>query len=788
MISKLVVLLRIAFANLFGSFLNFFVGAVLFFGAALLVVGGALFGTLDRSLSKSVVGSVTGHLQIYSARSKEKLEVYGKFDGSDSNLAPIENFGELKARLLKVGNVKTVVPEGTSGAMLGSGNTIDLTLEKLRSLYRAQKEGKGLSADEFKTQSDSLKDHVKNMVTLLAKDMEKVTELGTKDAIEPEDRDALAKATDPQFWATFDDDPYQHLELLENKLAPQVADADLLFIRYLGTDLDAYQATFDRLQVVEGERVPRGRRGILLPRFFYEEYMKLKNARRLDKIRDAREAGRRLSDESDKELQRFLKENISQTREIVLQLDGIKTRAAIGKLNALLKKNETELAPLLSELFKTTDENFDERYKFFYAELAPMLSLYRVRVGDTMTMRSFSRSGSLEATAVKVYGIFEFNGLEKSPLAGAAALIDMVSFRELYGFLTSDKAAELKAMKEQTKAKAIDRASAEADLFGGEDSVAVVELQATKIDDTAKATGQRESAAEKAGRVYSQEEIDNGVVMHAAIMLKDGSPYAIQQTQAELEKLFGADKKPPDAKVTDAAKGLLDDEKLPFLLAQAARPVIEGEQQRVADHAGGANDAQLIALKEAMQGERARLDPSIYATLDALVNQARPEVWVVTWNTAAGALGQFIDVFRLILAGMVVAFALVALIVVTIGVTIATLQRTATIGTLRAIGAHREFVVSMVVVETMVLALVFGTAGALAGAGLVGYLHSTGIPAFRDELYFFFSGPSLKPDLDVADLVFSVVTTIGVSVLAVLVPIFLAIRVAPVTAMQSSEG
>ncbi|MBK7860073.1 MAG: FtsX-like permease family protein [Archangiaceae bacterium] len=789
MISKLVVLLRIAFANLFGSFLNFFVGAVLFFGAALLVVGGALFGTLDRSLSKSVVGSITGHLQIYSARSKEKLEVYGKFDGSDPNLAPMENFGELKEKLLKVSNVKSVVPEGTSGAMVGSGNTIDLTLEKLRSLYRAQKDGKGLPAADFKTQADSLKDHVKNMVTLLAKDMEKVTELGTKDSIEPEEKAALATTSAPDFWASFDADPFGHLELLENRIAPQVADADLLFIRYLGTDLDAYQETFDRLQVVEGEKVPKGRRGILLPRFFYEESMKLKNARRLDKIKDARAAGRKLSDESDKELQRFQRENQAQTREIVLQLDGLKTKTAVEKLRTLLGRTDGDLAALLGEFFKTTEQNFDERYKFFYAELAPMLSLYRVKVGDTMTLKSFGRSGSLEATSVKLYGIFEFNGLEKSPLAGAAALIDMVSFRELYGFLTSDKAAELKAMKEQTKARQIDRQNAEADLFGGagDDSAAVVEAKEEKIAEITSAHGLRESAAEKQARVYTQAEIDDGVVMHAAITLKDGTPQAIAATQAELEKLFAATKPRPDAAVQGAVQKLVDEKKLPFALAQATRTVLEGEKQRTADPATGATDAQLIALKEALQGERARLDGKVYEALDKLLDSARPQVWVVTWNSAAGGLGQFIDVFRLILGAMVFGFALVALIVVTIGVTIATLQRTATIGTLRAIGAQREFVVSMVIVETLVLALVFGGLGALCGAGVVMWLHTSGIPAFRDELYFFFSGPSLKPDLDLAGLVFSIVTTLGVSVLAVLVPIFLAIRVAPVTAMQTSE-
>ncbi len=787
MISKLAVLVRIAFANLFGSGINILVGVVLFFGAGLLVVGGALFGTLDRSLSKSIVGSVTGHLEIYSARSKEKLEVYGKFDGSDSNLAPLENFADLKAKLLKVPNVKSVVPQGTSGAMLGSGNTIDLTLEKLRSLYRNQKDPKtALPEAEFKAQADSVKGHVRNMIALLAKDMEKVTELGTAESIDPEEKAALKTTAGDEFWAGFDEDPYGHLELLENKISPQVADADLLFIRYLGTDLDAYQQTFDRMQIVQGERVPKGRRGILLPRFFQEEYLKLKNARRLDKMRDAREAGRKLSDVNDKELQRWQRENQTQPREIVLQLDGIQTKLAVEKLQKVLGTQEPDLATLLSSFFKVTDENFDARYKFFYDELAPMLALYRVKVGDTMTLRSFGRSGGFEAVAVKVYGIFEFNGLEKSPVAGAAALIDMVSFRELYGFLTSDKAAELQALKATTKAKEVNRENAEADLFGSDDAVTVVDTKESKIDDLEKASGLRETAAEKAARVYTQGEIDNGVVMHAAITLNDGSPEAITRTRAEIAKLLAAEKKKAQPELIAGAQKLLDDGKLSFMLAAAAGPVIEGERQRAAG-GDGANDDQLIAFKEALHNERARLEPGAFAALNGLMESARPETWVVTWSQAAGALGQFIDVFRLILVGMVVAFALVALIVVTIGVTIATLQRTATIGTLRAIGAQRPFVVSMVITETVVLTLVFGMLGAMVGAGVVVWLHASGIPAFRDELYFFFSGPALRPDLDVANIVFSVATTLFVSLLAVLVPVFLAVRVAPVTAMQASE-
>ena len=137
---------------------------------------------------------------------------------------------------------------------------------------------------------------------------------------------------------------------------------------------------------------------------------------------------------------------------------------------------------------------------------------------------------------------------------------------------------------------------------------------------------------------------------------------------------------------------------------------------------------------------------------------------------------------------MVAAFAFFALIVVTIGMTIATLQRTSTIGTLRAIGAQKGFVAMMVTIETVVLALTFGSVGAMVGALAVRWLHATGIPAFRDELYFFFSGPVLRPELTAGGVVLSLVVVTVVSVLSIIFPLVLATRVAPITAMQSQEA
>ncbi len=785
MFTKALVLVRIAVSNITSSLLNVFVGLVLLFGSALLVIGGSLFSTLDGALSRSIVDSISGHLQVYGARSKDPLELYGKVDGSDSNLAPLDDWKGLKAKLLAVPNVARVVPMGAATAIVATGNTVDGVLARLRGLYRDQAdEATRRDPAEFARLTKSLQAHVRNIVDVLVKAAERATELTDASTVDQAERAALAKAASPEFWATFDDDPLGHLELLENQVAPLDADADMLFMRYLGTDLQAYQEIFSRMHIVEGAPVPPGTRGALLPRYFYEEYLKLKNARRLDKLRDARLAGRTLSDASDKELQRWVRENQAQTRELVLQLDGLATATAVAKLQALLGSEEADLAALLSSFFAVTDENFDQRYAFFYAELAPVLALYRVKVGEELTLRSFGRSGSVEAATVKVFGIFEMRGLEKSPLAGMNALVDIVTFRDLYGFLTAEKQAELDAMRAETGAKAVAREDAEAALFG-DDAELVEAVQETRLS-TPEAPGAGKAGSTKRAPTYPVSEVDEGVVLNAAILLRDGSPLMQELTLREIEAVLAADAPPPDAATREAARELGASGALPSALSAALDAAVKAEDAR-ASAGTPTPSATLLALSAALKGERANLADAQLATLDAFAASARPRTWVVGWTSAAGFLGKFIDFFRLLLVAIVGAFAFIALIVVTIGMTIATLQRTATIGTMRAIGAQRTFVMAMVLIETTVLALVFGLLGALIGAGVVQYLHATGIPAFRDELYFFFSGPVLRPELTLGGFVLAIVVTLVVSVLAVLFPTFLATRVAPITAMQATE-
>src|SRR5499433_2550091 len=313
-------LLRIAFRNLFRSRINLLIGAVILGGTFLVVVGGALLDSVVSSMSRSIIGSVAGHIQVYSARSKDDFAIW-PMGGSDPDLSPITDWERTERVLASVPNVKAVVPMGINAALVTSGNTVDLTLEELRNVVREQKEHG--STPELDEERASLEEHVRQIVRVLQADLGRASEIGTGQALEPEARAAVEEASSDKFWADFKKDPYAGLEFLENKVAPQLSDADLLPLRYVGTDLDAFQQNFDRMEIVDGERVPPGHRGFLMSKFVYEELLKLKTARRLDKIKEALDAGGTIA--ADETLKRYVRENRTQPREILFQMDRLRT-------------------------------------------------------------------------------------------------------------------------------------------------------------------------------------------------------------------------------------------------------------------------------------------------------------------------------------------------------------------------------------------------------------------------------------------------------------------------------
>ncbi len=693
-------LLQVSLRNLFRSRINLLIGAIIFFYTLLLVVGGAMLDSLLGSMSRSIVGTVSGHIQLYSVTSRDPMSIWPTM-GNEPDLSPMQDYQRVEGAISKLPNVKAVVPMGINGSLITSGNTVDLTLAELRGVVREEKEN-GKTA-ELEAERQSLKEHVRQIVRVLHTDLGRATEMETTEARDPEALAAVERASSDAFWQGFDEDPYGALEFLENKVAPQLPDGDLVPLRYVGTDLDGFAKSFDRMEIVDGQAVPPGRRGMLLSKFIYEQYLKLKTARRMDLIKEAVDTGALIS--TDPELQRYVHQNAQQTREILLQLDPLKSEQAVRALRASLGRSDGTLPELLSAFFAVTDDNFQARYAFFYKELAPLLQLYRLRVGDVLTITAFTRSGYTKSLNIPVWGTFRFKGLEKSPLAGNISLMDIMSFRELYGYLGADTSAEIQALKQEAGAQAVDRTHAEEELFGSGRKV-VAEATPGLIDDKKAFPGTAANLRRKdlQQRVFDHAEISRGVVLNAAVILKD--PSKLKQTLREVRELSDR------------------------------------------EHLG---------------------------------------IYAVSWQDASGILGQLVMLARLVLYVAAFIIFVVAMVIINNAMMMATLRRTAEVGTMRAIGAQRPFVLTMVLSETLTLGVVFGAAGALLGAGIVGWVGAKGIRATADIMYFFFSGPRLYPHLSISNVIAAMGIVLVVSVVSTLYPAFLAARVPPVRAMQTDE-
>jgi FtsX-like permease family len=319
----------------------------------------------------------------------------------------------------------------------------------------------------------------------------------------------------------------------------------------------------------------------------------------------------------------------------------------------------------------------------------------------------------VQSTNLKVYGTFTFEGLEQSAQAGELNIMDLVSFRELYGFLTDDKRAEIAALKASSTAKEVTRDNAEAELFGSRDDSAAdanartVEASATpgvNPDEALEGLAGRLQREELSKRVYDPKQLGEGVVLNAAVILKD--PKQLERSMRDVE-------------AAGAAAGL--------------------------------------PLK------------------------------AISWQKASGFIGQFADVARMVLSVAVLIIFVVALVIINNALVMATLQRVQEIGTLRAVGAQRRFILWMLVIEALVIGAIFGGLGAAAGAAIIIGIGKVGIPAFSDIWTFFFSGPRLHPALGTSSLATALFIVLLVSALSSFYPAWLAMRVSPRQAMQTEE-
>ena len=672
------------------------VGSLIFFGTALVVLGTAMLDSIERSMSASIIQSVAGHIQVYDAEAKDPLALFGSgFMGAD-DIGEIDDFAPVREVLEAVPNVRAVVPMGIGLATVSMPQELDQVLAALRDAL-----ARGDSADAL-----TQRGRVTTIVADLTIEYQKRSEVSSDQETLAAALADLGRVTSGAAWADLDGDGRElALQWLDTRIAPLASDGRLVYLRYLGTDTPAFRANFDRFEVIRGEAVPDNHRGIVLSERFYEKFIKHKVARDLDHIKKKRDAGQTIADEP---LLRHRAGRLpGQYQRVTFQLTPADATALEADLRALLSAPASDdLSALVRKFLTIDDQNFDARYAQFYELVAPRVQLYLVDVGDVLTLRSYTRGGYVKAVNTKVYGVFRFSGLESSDMAGASNIVDLMTFRELYGQMTAAKLSELADIKAALGVETVARDDAEAALFGGDDDVEQAG-GGGGFDEFAgvELAGQVRRLREQAFATFDPEEVRSGLALNAALLLADAT-----------------------------------------------------------------------RLDETLDDVRAAI------TANGLRLQA------TDWQSASGMVGQFITVVRLVLYVAILIIFLVALTIINNSMLIATMERVSEIGTMRAIGADRRFVVAMFLLETTVLGLVAGALGGLVAVGIITALGQSGLPAGgQDVVVFLFSGPYLYPSVGPTQLVTGLVVVLLVSLASTLYPALVAARIQPVVAMQRNE-
>src|SRR5688500_17931940 len=202
------ILSRMALRNILASrWKTLIVGGIIMGGAFLVVVGTSLLDSLDRSMSQSIIGSVAGHVQVYSAKSKDELTVMGSMDTERAATDPRHDLAKVRDTLMQLPNVKAVVPMGINGAIVTSGNTIDIELAKLRDIVRKRQAGDATEATQ--AAYNAQKQHVRQIVQVLAQDVNNIKILQDDSALPAEDEEAVRRAASDTFWNEFDAQPLE---------------------------------------------------------------------------------------------------------------------------------------------------------------------------------------------------------------------------------------------------------------------------------------------------------------------------------------------------------------------------------------------------------------------------------------------------------------------------------------------------------------------------------------------------------------------------------------------------
>lgn len=153
------------------------------------------------------------------------------------------------------------------------------------------------------------------------------------------------------------------------------------------------------------------------------------------------------------------------------------------------------------------------------------------------------------------------------------------------------------------------------------------------------------------------------------------------------------------------------------------------------------------------------------------------------WLEGAGAIAKMSNTLKVVFNLLILIIAVVGVIIIMNTLVISVTERIGEIGTMRAIGAKKSFVRSMIIIETLMITVIFGLLGAVLGIIITEILGAVGFTAPNDFLQVLMGGKVFHPVVSVSAVFQSLGIVGGIGIFASLYPVSVALKISPVKAM-----
>lgn len=241
----------------------------------------------------------------------------------------------------------------------------------------------------------------------------------------------------------------------------------------------------------------------------------------------------------------------------------------------------------------------------------------------------------------------------------------------------------------------------------------------------------------------------------------------LDMSNGAIDELFGN-----DAVITDVTR-----EKVPAASA-ATQDAFNSFQSDAAtkDTDKGVYNLVFILLKEGISQRAAVL------RLNTILKEQNLGVRAVGWQAATDNIGSIAGLLKAALFVFVMFLFFVAVIVIVNTLSMAAVERTAEISTMRAIGAKKKFVGAVFIGETAILVMAFGVAGIMAGGTIAYALSLFHFTSNNDIVQLLFGGDTFHPILTTGDILITTVQLIIVLAISATAPVRIARKISPLTA------